>query len=50
MEKFLNIPLDDETRKWLKKDAKKNGRAARRHAAEIIKEAKRRATRAADEK
>lgn len=41
MDKFLNIPLDEETRKWLDKEAKKNGRAARRQAAEIIKDAMR---------
>ena len=44
MDEFLNIPLDEETRKWLDKEAKKNGRAVRRQAAEIIKEAKRKAT------
>lgn len=41
MDKFLNIPLDEETRKWLDKEAKKNGRAVRRQAAEIIKDAMR---------
>jgi hypothetical protein len=42
-EKVLNVPLDDETRKWLDKSADANGRAASREAAQIIKDAKRKA-------
>ena len=41
MEKFINVPLDDETRKWLDEKAEKRGRASRRQAAEIIKDAMR---------
>jgi hypothetical protein len=42
-EKVLNVPLDDETREWLDKSAAANGRAASREAAQIIKDAKRKA-------
>ena len=37
-EKILNVPLDNKTRKALDARADKNGRAASREAAQIIKE------------
>ena len=38
MEKFLNVPLDAQTRKALDARADQNGRAASREAAKIIRD------------
>lgn len=38
-EKIMNVPLDEETRKKLNSRAEKEGRAACREAAAIIKKA-----------
>lgn len=38
MEKVINVPLDDKTRKLLDEKAKRNGRASSREAAQIIKD------------
>jgi len=38
MEKVLNVPLDEKTRKLLDKRADENGRASNREAAKIIKD------------
>lgn len=38
MEKLLNVPLDEKTRKLLDMRADENGRASSREAAKIIKD------------
>lgn len=39
MEKIINVPLDEETKAALERRADENGRATRKEAAAIIKEA-----------
>ena len=39
MDKIINVPLDDETKAALERRADENGRATRKEAAAIIKEA-----------
>lgn len=38
MEKVINVPLDDETKKKLEDRADANGRATSREAAQLIKD------------
>lgn len=38
-EKLINVPLDDETKAALERRAEANGRATKREAAQIIKDA-----------
>lgn len=42
MESILNVPLEDETKKQLKEQAKENGRSMNREAAKLIKDGLRR--------
>lgn len=49
MEKLLNVPLDEKTRKLLDMRADENGRASSREAAKIIKDAVRPTPGRADE-
>lgn len=39
MDKIINVPLDDETKAALERRADENGRATRKEAAAIIKDA-----------